>query len=237
MTVLVLAAITAFLTAQDPAPSPDAIQAIEVTAAGRIKGDMQTGTLAYPPSFFAPVRPSTALDMVGWLPGFTVEDTLDYRGLEGSTGNVLIDGKPPTSKTDTLLSVLRRIPSSQVERVDLIVGGAPGINMRGRNVIANVVLKPSPRPRRTVTGQTYLDKQGRLSPQLTLTRSNKHDGVVTEASLELSRNIAIFPGFGYGEMTRRDGTGALLYAAFNQVLRQQPRRNPSSPSSSSRSPA
>ena len=117
----ILAAVAA-LVAQNAAPAPEAVQAIEVTAAGRIKGDMQTGTLAYPPTFFTAVRPSTALDMINWLPGFTVEDTRDFRGLEGSTGNVLIDGKPPTSKTDPLLSVLRRIPSSQVERVDLIVG-------------------------------------------------------------------------------------------------------------------
>jgi len=221
MTGLPFLAAVAALVAQDPTPppaAPDAVQAIEVTAAGRIKGDMQTGTLAYPPTFFTAVRPSTALDMINWLPGFTVEDTRDFRGLEGSTGNVLIDGKPPTSKTDTLLSVLRRIPSSQVERVDLIVGGAPGINMRGRNIIANVVLKPAARPQMTVTGQTYVDKRGRLSPQLTLTRSNKHDGIVSEASLELSRNIAIFPGFGYGEMTRRDGGGALLYSADESAL-------------------
>ncbi len=213
----ILAAFAA-LVAQDPGPAPAAVQAIEVTAAGRIRGDMQTGTLAYPPTFFTAVRPSTALDMINWLPGFTVEDTRDFRGLEGSTGNVLIDGKPPTSKTDTLLSVLRRIPSDQVERVDLIVGGAPGINMRGRNVMANVVLKPATKPKKTVTGQTYVDKRGRLSPQLTLTRSNKHDGIVSEASLELSRNIVIFPGFGYGAMTRRDGGGGLIYAADETFL-------------------
>jgi len=216
----ILAAMAAVLTAaQDPAPPPpDAVQAIEVTAAGRIKGDMQTGTLAYPPTFFTAVRPATALDMINWLPGFTVEDTRDFRGLEGSTGNVLIDGKPPTSKTDTLLSVLRRIPADQVERVDLIVGGAPGINMRGRNIMANVVLKPAAKPQKTVTGQTYVDKEGRLSPQLTLTRSSKHDGIVSEASLELSRNIVIFSGFGYGATTRRDGAGALIYAADETFL-------------------
>ena len=41
----------------------------------------------------------------------------------------------------------------------------------------------------------------------------------------------------YAVATAAVALGALLYAAFNQVLRQQPRRNPSSPSSSSRSPA
>ena len=215
----ILAAMTAALSAtQDPAPPTQAVQAIEVTAAARVSGDMTTGTLAYPPSFFTAVRPGTALDMVSWLPGFTVEDTRDMRGLGDSTGNVLIDGKPPTSKTDTLLMVLRRIPAERVERVDLIVGGAPGIDMRGRNIIANVVLKPAPAPQKTITAQTYLDKEGRVSPQLTLTHSNKRDGTVSEASLELSRNIAIFPGFGYGDMTRRDRTGALIYAADETYL-------------------
>ncbi len=218
---LILAAMAAALTAAQepaPAPAPDAVQAIEVTAAGRIRGDMQTGTLAYPPTFFTAMRPSTALDMINWLPGFTVEDTRDFRGLEGSTGNVLIDGKPPTSKTDTLLSVLRRIPASQVERVDLIVGGAPGINMRGRNIVANVVLKVSATSTSTITGTAIIDERGRTSPQLTLTRSAKHEGVASEVSLEFTRNNAIFPGFGYGPLTRRDGSGALIYSADASVL-------------------
>jgi hypothetical protein len=217
MTPLLAAMAAALTTAQATAP-PEAVQAVEVTAAARLKGDMTSGTIAYPPSFFTVVRPGTALDMINWLPGSAVEDTRDFRGLEGSTGNVLIDGKPPTSKTDTLLSVLRRIPAERVERVDLIVGGAPGVDMHGRNVIANVVLKPAPAPQITVSGQTYLDKRGRLSPQLTLTRSNKHDGTVSEASLELSRNIAIFPGYGYGPMRRLDGAGALVYAADAGVV-------------------
>jgi hypothetical protein len=216
----ILAAFAALITQEAPSPAPasEAVQAIEVTAAGRIRGDMQTGTLAYPPTFFTAVRPSTALDMINWLPGFTVEDTRDFRGREGSTGNVLIDGKPPTSKTDTLLSVLRRIPASQVERVELIVGGAPGINMRGRNIIANVVLKVSATSTGTITANATADERGRTSPQLTLTRSAKHDGVASEVSLELSRNNAIFPGFGYGPLTRRDGAGALVYGGEASVL-------------------
>lgn len=41
----------------------------------------------------------------------------------------------------------------------------------------------------------------------------------------------------YAVATAAVAVGALLYAAFNQVLRQQPRPKPSSSSSSSRSPA
>ncbi|MCR5877465.1 TonB-dependent siderophore receptor [Phenylobacterium sp. J367] len=46
------------------------------------------------------------------------------------------------SKTDNLEEILRRIPASQVERIDLIRGGAPGIDMQGKAVIANVIKKP-----------------------------------------------------------------------------------------------
>ncbi len=100
------------------------------------------------------------MDMIKWLPGFSFEDTRDLRGLGGAIGNVLIDGMPPTSKTDTLTTVLSRIPSSQVERVDLIVGGAPGIDMRGRPVIANVILVKSAVPRGSATVGAYLDRYG-----------------------------------------------------------------------------
>ena len=38
--------------------------------------------------------------------------------------------------------MLRRLPASRIERIDLIRGGAPGIDMQGKTVLANIVLKP-----------------------------------------------------------------------------------------------
>lgn len=205
-------ALAAALAAAAPPPA-DTVDAVEVVTRAPVAGDLQKGVVNYRPEFFVKVRPSTAMDMVAWLPGFAFEDTRDMRGLEGSTGNVLIDGKPPTSKTDTLQSVLRRIPSSQVERVDLIVGGAPGIDMHGRTVIANVILKVSATKRRVIDVHAYVDLHGRVSPEVTVSTSEKHDGKVVEASLQVSRNIAIFPTYGYGSWVRRDGAGAVMFAA------------------------
>ena len=37
--------------------------------------------------------------------------------------------------------LLRRIPASRVDHIELIRGGAPGIDMQGQTVIANVVLQ------------------------------------------------------------------------------------------------
>jgi hypothetical protein len=209
--MLVALLLAAAVADPDPA-SGGAVDAVVVTARQPVAGDLQQGVVDYRPEFFVPIRPASAFDMVNWLPGFVFEDTRDMRGLEGATGNVLIDGKPPTSKTDTLTSVLKRIPADQVERIDLIVGGAPGIDMHGRNVIANVILKTRDRPLKTVTVASYVDTHGQMAPDFLLTYSDKAGGRTLEGSVEVQRNIAIFPTYGYGSWVRRDGTGATEFA-------------------------
>ncbi len=218
------AALLAAALAMDPpaAPAPPDVEGVVVTAVRPTAGDFKQGTVAYRPEFFTPVRPASAMDMVSWLPGFVFEDTRDMRGLEGSTGNVLIDGKPPTSKTDTLTSVLKRIPADQVERVDLILGGAPGINMHGRNVIANVVLKTRDKPLTVVTAAAHVDTHGAVSPDLLATYSDKRNGRALEASGQITRNNAIFPTYGYGPWIRLDGTGAVEFAANERFIYDGP---------------
>ncbi|WP_293676883.1 TonB-dependent siderophore receptor [uncultured Phenylobacterium sp.] len=99
----------------------------------------ERGVTAYPPSFFADLKPVSAYDMVIRLPGFTFDRGTMVRGLEGAGGNVIIDGHSPLAKNDPLEEILRRIPAGSVERVEVIRGGAPGIDMEGRTVVANVV--------------------------------------------------------------------------------------------------
>ncbi len=101
----------------------------------------EPNVLTYPATFFAQARPDTAYDMIARLPGFVFNNGNTARGFAGTAGNVLIDGQRPTSKTDDLESILTRIPASDVERIDLIRGGAPGINMQGQTAIANVIRK------------------------------------------------------------------------------------------------
>ena len=79
--------------------------------------------------------------MIGRLPGFTFDDGNTARGFAGTAGNVLIYGGRPTSKTDDLQSILNCIPASDVERIELIRGGAPGIDMQGQIVVARVIRK------------------------------------------------------------------------------------------------
>jgi hypothetical protein len=204
--------------ASAPVPSPDSVATIVVEGRAPVVGDLQKGITTFQPTFFTTVRPASAMDMVQWLPGFYFQDTRDMRGLEGAGGNVLIDGKPPTSKTDTLQMVLRRIPTDQVERVDIIVGGAPGVDMHGWPVVANVVLKKSARTQRLLGVSNFLDTHGNASPELLFTSSHNEDGRLTEFGFDVGKNIAIYPTFGYGPWTRRDPAGAALLTADAEVL-------------------
>eukprot|EP01035_Chromulina_nebulosa_P057385 gene57385-78622_t len=116
----------------------------------------ERGTLTFPPSFFAETQPTSAFDMVVRVPGFTFDRGASVRGLSGAGGNVLIDGQPPVSKNDPLDEILKRIPAGSVARIDLIRGGAAGIDMDGRSVLVNVVRKQNAGFRAAVTPGTNL---------------------------------------------------------------------------------
>jgi len=98
--------------------------------------------LVYPASYFDGIELNTVHDMITRVPGFVFIDTdTTKRGFGASSGNVLVDSVRPSSKTDTLSSVLDRIPRSRVDRIEIIRGSAPGIDMQGQTVVANVILK------------------------------------------------------------------------------------------------
>lgn len=125
----------------------------------------EAGVLSFTPDDFAASRPNTAQEMVNRLPGFQLDTGDEVRGFAGAAGNVLIDGQRPTTKSDSLSEILSRIPASQVERIDLIRGAAPGIDMQGRTVVANVIRKKTDSFQQTVTanGQWFLGT-GRVLP-------------------------------------------------------------------------
>jgi outer membrane receptor protein involved in Fe transport len=102
---------------------------------------VQQGVSSYGPQFFQGQQVANAYEMLQRVPGFQLDTGDSVRGYEGAAGNVLIDGQRPSTKTDTLDQILTRIPIAQVERIDIIRGGAPGIDMQGKTVIANVVKK------------------------------------------------------------------------------------------------
>jgi hypothetical protein len=120
------------------APALSAEPTSETEAAATTQASAE-GVITYTPADFAAARPNTALDMLNRLPGFSVDGGDQVRGFAGAAGNVLIDGRRPTIKSDSLFDTLARIPIAQVERIDVVRGGAPGIDMQGRTVVANVI--------------------------------------------------------------------------------------------------
>lgn len=148
----------------------------------------QRGVIAYPPAFFAAAQPRTALDMITRLPGFSLEQGDNVRGFAGASGNFLINGERPTSKNESLEDMLRRIAASTVERIDLIRGGAPGIDMQGRTVMANIVLKRTVQVQKVVNLQTYVYPDGFFGPVLELEGSRREGDNALEGSLKATRD-------------------------------------------------
>src|SRR5947209_11490680 len=69
-------------------------------------------TAVYDAAFFAQYAPRTALDIVQRIPGFTLDlgannnnngnGPLDIRGFAGVAGNVVINGRRPSTKSEPL---------------------------------------------------------------------------------------------------------------------------------------
>jgi hypothetical protein len=168
----------------------------------------QEGVTSYPAAFFASAHPNTANDMIVRLPGFTLDTGNGVRGYEGAAGNVLIDGQRPATKSDDLGTILTRILATQVERIDVIRGGAPGIDMQGKTVIANVIRKKGSGGWNLLVhyaDQTSTD--GRRAPFLRLEAS----GTIGPRNWELSFDPGKFldDSYGDGPLSQVNADGSL----------------------------
>jgi outer membrane cobalamin receptor len=168
----------------------------------------QQGVLVFMPEVFASQQPVTALDMVSRVPGFSVIDGDGSRGFQGSVGNVLINGARPASKNDTGSSVLSRTLVAQVERIELIRGGAPGIDMQGFSVVANVITRDQSSRQSIFTGNAVLYEGGNDTYggtwQFTARNGDRTWGFT------LTDGFDVNDSNGVGPVVRRDGAGALL---------------------------
>jgi len=181
--------------------------------AGAAADTPQSGVLEYNAAFFAEQRPNTAYDMIGRLPGFTFTNTGSARGFAGNAGNVLIDGQRPTSKSDDLASILTRIPAGDVERIEVIRGGAPGIDMQGQTIIANVIRKKGSSTKWVLDLSENIFKDGHTIPGATL-NFTAHDGDRTfEASASRYNSFDDSVGNGFHKITlfNPDGTTSTIW--------------------------
>lgn len=166
----------------------------------------------YDGSFFTEFRPITALDMISRIPGFQFDGGTSGRGFAGTVGNILIDGERPPVRSDSLQSILSRIPASQVERIDIVRAGAGGIDMAGKAVVANVIRTPDGGVTGSVGGTLQANTDGRVSPNFSLQAQRQADG----RSIEGAFNAYGGSGENNGFRERRAPDGQMLLLGRNE---------------------
>ena len=195
------------------------ILALSATLAGAAAADTPAPVASDPnittfaPDYFAEFRPVTALDMIGRIPGFQFDGGSSARGFAGTAGNVLIDGERPPTRSDALSTVLSRIPASQVLRIDIVRGGAGGVDMQGKAAVANVIRKPDSGLTGAASSNLSLSDQGRLSTGLSIQAQHQRDGRSLDGALQLS------------EGESEGGSSRVRTAPDGQILLRSRRQN------------
>jgi hypothetical protein len=162
----------------------------------------------YPAEFFDQFHPTTAMTMVTNVPGFTFDNGGSARGYAGNAGNVLIDGRRPP---ENLQGVLNRMPASVVDHIDLIQGGAPGIDMHDKPVILNIIRKRTTVTTGAANGNLNANTQGDLAPRTGLQVRRQEGERTMDASITLSET----PGTIDGTDVRSDPSGGVEKGGVN----------------------
>jgi hypothetical protein len=124
------------------------------------------GRTVYEAAFFQQYSPANALEIVRRVPGFTLElGDQEVRGFGQAAGNVVLNGQRPSSKSDTLETILARIPASRVARVEIGPGDLFGSEFSGKPQVLNVVTTAAGGLAGNVTGSISRGYDGRLGPQ------------------------------------------------------------------------
>lgn len=147
--------------AQDTGSSPAAAPAPAPARAIDIPGASSANHVVYTPDYFARYSPKTALDMINQVPGFSLDEGDQGRGLGEASVNVLIDGERLALKSETIFDRLQKISADRVERIEIVDGASlkiPGLSGQ----VANVVTRPG-----GISGQYEWDSRfrpGYVSP-------------------------------------------------------------------------
>jgi outer membrane receptor for ferrienterochelin and colicins len=129
---LIAAAVPA--GAQETAPPDETAPAPATTPAP----ESVEGPRTYSPEDFARFAPRNALDMLRQVPGFTIREAIEERGLGQATANVLLNGQRISGKSDDVATRLGRIPAQNVLRIEIRDGATlqiPGLSGQVANVV------------------------------------------------------------------------------------------------------
>jgi hypothetical protein len=132
--VLAVGALGVPLAAQNAASAP----------AAEPQPAAATTRSTFEPDYFTRFAPRSAYDMARNVPGFAIRGSDDVRGLGQADANVLINGRRISGKANGPVEALRRIPASEVVRLELVDGASLGIGGLTGQVL-NVVTSASGR--------------------------------------------------------------------------------------------
>ncbi|UTW59537.1 hypothetical protein KFE96_04320 [Kordiimonas sp. SCSIO 12603] len=133
----------------------------------------QNATVKYEPEFFQQYNPITALDLVNRVPGFTIDRGDNVRGFGGSAGNILINGKRPSTKSDSIDNILSRISQDNVLHIELIRGATGGLDLgAGQSVVVNVILKKQSSGSGTFE-VTLVEREGKIESRFNVSYNDK----------------------------------------------------------------
>lgn len=167
---------------------------------------VESPVTSYPAAYFEKIQPYSALDMIALLPGFKLDaGDAEVRGYAGASGNVLIDGERPASKQDSIEELLKRIPASSVERIELIRPGAAGVDMQGRSILANIVRRKDASLRGRIEGGSAFYTHGPVAPRLAGELSRRSGDTLIELSAAAYREIDDEHGYGTRNRTTPAG--------------------------------
>jgi hypothetical protein len=106
------------------------------------------GKKVYTAADFARFAPKTAYDMLVQVPGFTIRGADQERGLGQASENVLINGQRIANKSGGAIDELKRTPTGNVARIEIVEAASLGIaGLSGE--VANVILAEQ----KTASGQ------------------------------------------------------------------------------------
>lgn len=154
------------------------------------------GSQNYDAAYFAAYAPSTALQMVERVPGFSIETVNeDVRGFGSAGGNVVINGQRPSSKSETIETILSRIPANRVTRIEVGPGDRYGSEYSGKAKVLNLVLNTSSGLAGNVEASVLRDYTGKIAPEGSISAMLRTGKSTFNAALDFNNRSTTEEGY------------------------------------------
>lgn len=205
--------------AQTPPPSPATVTPGNAPAQPAGQAGRSGGRRTYEAAWFAQFSPATALQVVQRVPGFAIEQVdPSVRGFAQSAGNVVINGQRPSSKSDTVETILARIPAARVLRVEVAAGDLFGADYVGKSQVLNLVLTAGGGTTTNVELSSRRDFEGKLYPQGSVSTLMRKGDSTFNAALTVQNEASTEEG--YDRLTALPTGDLVEYRDKTNVIRE-----------------